>query len=437
MIAHNPEFVRNLWLELTPMRLVMMPLLLVLVFVIAGKGSGRDYSSANTALTLFLIVTVCWGSKLAADALLDEYAQGTWDTQRLSGLSAAQMAFGKLFGGPACAWYGGLPCLLVYAVSAPQGAARLSTLFSAVALAISLHALCLLATLLAARRTPRLSAPRGLLLLLMFVLVSWSYGFTRRDLALVEMPVRWYGHDWTPDGFTSFSLACLLGWSVLGLYRALREELAFRDAPLAWIGFVLFAWLYAGGFVWNGETPAPLALQLAIAVAISGATTYVLLLIERKDWLRLRRLLAALRERPADPWRIGALLPLWLCSALLGVVAVLLLALHVVVLPPTPRPVADLATLLALLLFLGRDLALVLALNFTRNPRRADGAALLFFAVLYGLLPLLFGRAELSSLLPLWLPVAIRDTPWMVVFVVPQTLWAAHFAWRRWQQLPG
>ena len=91
MIARNPEFVRNLWLELTPMRLVMMPLLLVLVFVIAGQGSGRDDSSANTALTLFLIVTVCWGSKLAADALLD-YVQdlvaatrsGRWFVQGLS-----------------------------------------------------------------------------------------------------------------------------------------------------------------------------------------------------------------------------------------------------------------------------------------------------------------------------------------------------------------
>lgn len=435
MIARNPEFVRNLWLELTPLRLLTMPLLLALIFVIDAN-TGSPHPASYTALTLFLLLTVAWGGKLAADSLIAEYAQGTWDSQRLSGLSAGQMTAGKLFGGPAFAWYGGAICLIVHAVAtrAPV-AVTLRTLFSAVALAISVHALCLLATLLAARRLHKPAPPRGLALLILLILVPWVFGLARNEAALSDEPVRWYGHAWATLDFTAFSLALLLGWSVTGLYRMLREELAFRDPPLAWLGFVLCGWIYIGGFIWP-DGPKPLTLHLSIAALFTGALSYVLLFIERKDWLRLRRLLAAMQQTPPDLPRAAALLPLWLCSAALTVAVALLLILPTLLLPISAQPLRELAVLLGWLLCFGRDLALVLALHFGKDTRRADGAALLYLAVLYGLLPVLFHAMDLPQLVPLLVPHTLSEAPWMLALVLPQPLAAGWWAWRRWQRLP-
>ncbi len=49
-----------------------------------------------------------WGPRRAADTLAEEVAGGTWEAQRMSGLSAWSMAWGKLIGGCSFVWYCGL-----------------------------------------------------------------------------------------------------------------------------------------------------------------------------------------------------------------------------------------------------------------------------------------------------------------------------------------
>ena len=44
----------------------------------------------------------------AADSVLDEVNDNTWDFQKLSALSPWSLAFGKLFGSTIYCWYGGL-----------------------------------------------------------------------------------------------------------------------------------------------------------------------------------------------------------------------------------------------------------------------------------------------------------------------------------------
>ena len=58
----NPELRRNLWLELTPHRLLAMPVGLVLAFMLAYSLSKDDpYGSlATTAVTLFVGFAL-WG----------------------------------------------------------------------------------------------------------------------------------------------------------------------------------------------------------------------------------------------------------------------------------------------------------------------------------------------------------------------------------------
>jgi pimeloyl-ACP methyl ester carboxylesterase len=63
---------------------------------------------AGIIVLLFGVLTILWGTRLAANSILDEMADKTWDWQRLSILSPWTMTWGKLFGATAFAWYGGL-----------------------------------------------------------------------------------------------------------------------------------------------------------------------------------------------------------------------------------------------------------------------------------------------------------------------------------------
>ena len=97
----NPEIRRNIWLEFSLHRAIAMPLVLGVVFYIASQTfSGippyRNLASAS-GLVFFLLVKV-WGGHKAAESVIDEVNDNTWDFQKLSALSPWSLTFGKLFG---------------------------------------------------------------------------------------------------------------------------------------------------------------------------------------------------------------------------------------------------------------------------------------------------------------------------------------------------
>ncbi|HEU0264151.1 MAG TPA: hypothetical protein VFR01_00325, partial [Geobacterales bacterium] len=101
-MLRNPEFRRNLWLEMTPYRLVGMPLVLAPLFYLVGKINDFDSKSlVGTAVSLYFILAILWGTRLASEAVLSEIRDQTWDSQRLSAISPWQMTWGKLFGATA------------------------------------------------------------------------------------------------------------------------------------------------------------------------------------------------------------------------------------------------------------------------------------------------------------------------------------------------
>jgi hypothetical protein len=124
----NPEFRRNLWLELTPQRLVVMPLVLAAIFVVVylgeegvarwSRGVAGYGGLATSAQAIYLALVLLWGGRQAAGAVTDEIRDRTWDGQRLSALGSWSMAWGKLFGSTVFSWYGALLALAVYAASA-------------------------------------------------------------------------------------------------------------------------------------------------------------------------------------------------------------------------------------------------------------------------------------------------------------------------------
>ena len=450
-LLHNPELRRNLWLEITVQRLLAAPLILALILFAAAllPGPGELWRVlANTSGFCFGAVTVFWGAKQVAESFTDEFAQSTWDSQRASGLTSGQMLVGKMFGGASFAWYVGAWCLAVFVPSAflsmpPEIALR--ALIGLVSAALFMQGLAAHSTLLSWRKGISLGIKksRGASWLFAILVLPNVAALLMKRSSAIESSVSWYGMSFSWSNFIVCSLVGFTGWVLLGAHRALRAELQFRNHPWGWIAFALFLQVYAAGFLNQPLFSAPAAAalagwpsltlmtaRLALAALIALTFGYCFLLSERKDSIRLSRLLRQ------NGWaqRID-LIPLWAINfGLAGVTAAIMVLVAAVQLRDWHSIVALLAGSVAVMLFAVRDTALVLWCNLGSNSRRADAAALVYLAVLYLLLPMLMGLLHLGGLVGLVQPWSAFQLP---LWVLAALAWAAlglDLLRRRWNE---
>ncbi len=83
-------------------------------------------------------------------------------------------------------------------------------------------------------------------------------------------------------------------------------------------------------------------------------------------------------------------------------------------------------------LFLTRDIALLLSLHLGRVARRADLAAVVYWLLLYGLVPMLLKVFDGEAALPVFLPVPEADALVAILPVFLQAAAMAAFLVRRW-----
>ena len=424
----NPELRRNFWLELTPQRVIVAPIVLLLLFTLGWLVDGHrlGHASAVEALVLFLLTAVIWGARLTTQSLTDEFAQGTWDAQRGSGLSAWHLVSGKIFGGASFAWFAGLLCVPIYLlVEIPRLglAAAFEVVAGAITAAALVQATALLLALAAWRKSARQRASRsGRSIAWLIVIVLLAHGFTPlRELAFGEpRALQWYGTQWSSRGFVLVSALLFCGWALLGATRLMRAELQLRDRPAAWVAFVLFVAVYLGG--WIGRRTllveslgdlrlTPELARVGLTALLAALATYVTLFYERKDWTALHRLGRQLHK----PLTAARDTPLWLASLLLTLVTAATTAALAVVELPTVDKLAMIAGTANVLCFVLRDVLLVVWLNAGRDPRRGDAAAAPYLAILYGLLPVLLVLGHLAPLGGLFNPFAAFAQPVWVV----------------------
>lgn len=436
----NPEFRRQVWLELTPHRLVAMPLtlglLLAFVYLTATTAEADGgAAAARAALWIFGGLLILWGTRLAGDAVTEEVRGRTWDQQRMSALPPWQLAWAKLLGGPIFPWYGAALCagvaLTLGSAPLPRRIAEVALL---AALAVLLHAAAVVTSLLALRKGATLPARTGgLLPLLAFFIAMPVLQTTLTDAAWSEQ-LAWFGLR--PAIFLAFlaSLLAFAGWAVLGVHRLMRAELQVRGTPLVWLAFLAFSMTWAAGFIppelGAGEPATPLTpTRLLIAYAVAHSAIYVLAFAESKQPVVFRRLLwfhrHGQRERFLDE------LPLWLVSVPVAgaTVAALLLQREPAVSELQKQLVVGLALLGT------RDLALLLALNFGTRSQRADVAGLVYLLVLYALAPGVASTLGLDGLRGFFWPRADVGPVAALAPLAAGTLAAVALAWLRWRAL--
>lgn len=451
----NPlaEFRRNLWLELTPQRLIAAPLVILVLVLLIQAAEGWDPAAlANLGNWVFYGFVFLWGSRRAAAAVSEEVNGDTWTGQRLSALSPAALVFGKLFGATAFIWYGGLIGLGLFLVGSLAGGAapgpvlldaaqRLASgvFLHAVAIATSLALLNKrgLVTRLGTTLPQLLALGAALLLLGSFARVSFvsSFSFWGYDVA-------WYGWRFGWSGFLAATCVVFAGWAALACLRLMAVQLQRQVLPWAWPAFVLFCMAFAQGFVqesgpelpWFGPLLAPFGLVLAFF--------YLALFAERNEPLRYHR--CALAFRAGDLRRALSLLPWW------AVTWPILLALALWRGAETPplssglwrdlwtgglsAPPDALLANLGFAAFALRDAAFVVWMN-AGGGRRADLVAWIYLVVLYGpLLGALMG-AKAFTLAGLLTPLPLDDSPLPLVSALLQALLLAWLARRRWLRL--
>lgn len=439
----NPEFKRNLWLEISPARLALMPGVLTLIALLAvamSEHNPRD-NLFIACTVLFTGLTVGWGSLLVMSSINNEVTERTWDQQRLSALTPWQMAWGKLFGSTAYAWYGALLCAVVAVLAAstlPGFLSRCVWMLAGAIGAVALHA-----WLMASRlhtldlRTEKSSSTAGRLFGLFMALQTLPMVFMvlRSPTDEPQASGGWWSLG-LPLPVQSLVLAALmLALGLLALWRSMGKQLMVRSTPWAWaLGVLAVGWMLAG-FMPEDARDANLMVPLA---GVALLATYAALFTESNNRLVWQAVLFHHAHSPRR--RMLQALPLWPVSWAMAALFVLLygvLGIH------PDQHLASLGSVMWLaLLHCLRDCGIYHFFALRNTTRKPAGMTLLtlfvlgvvlpglvagtapelatWFEPLFGLQQLVKGGASLG--LAPWLAMAVQLA---VVAVLVAWRWAA------------
>ncbi len=426
-MIQNPEFQRNTWLELTPQRMMVVPVFLVVILLLCYttlSGHRAHMTAAIVSLAGFGAFTILWGSFQVSQALVLEVNSNTWEFQRMSSVDPWQMSWGKIFGSTIFHWYGGLLCLIAYLVTALAAgwSQILYTTQLMLGIAVLVQAFSFLATLLTLRKRSELKVRRiGLVRISLLFLVAYSLGnsFFSVSRTVANSSVNWHSFVFPTRQFILASLYVFVLWGLLGAYRVMRKELMYQNAPWVWIGFVLFVMAYASGFLNNIQTLIPkhstgtirqefihsatFYSKFLLSFGIGALLSYSVTFLEPKDPVVFRRWFHAFR---AQRWgKLLQITPAWVYTLIIT-----FLALAVVLFYPLHLPKGDMIVSKAKLgflscgLFLLRDIGVIVLLSFSMRPQRADMMATLYLVLFWGMLPSLVIAAKGQEILFVLLP---------------------------------
>jgi len=397
----NPEFQRNVWLELGASRAALMPFVIGLVLAVASLTNGAR-SVAETSSFIAIVLLVIWGPFKAARTVTDEVRDRTWDAQRMSGLGPLAMTLGKLFGATIYCWYGAAFVLVTLTVARAIGGASEDIpppVFEAPRLLLGgmlAQAVAMAASLAGARRRRGQARMDSFLFFIAGVAAyaiaaniqsaMHAYGTATESYAgQGPLMVHWWGAETPGEPFALASLAVAAALATVSAWRLMRIELQAAAHPLGYAVLASIGVLWLAGFA--SEPVARAALAGLGFAALTWATAW----IEPKDVVAWRALAGGGGNR-------AALWPASLTGLALTWTAVLTCAALVAMHGPAAKIGSPLAPV-AFALFVTRDVALFAFFHLGERQKRGDFAAVLTIVLLYGLAPTLLGGLTGSSLI--------------------------------------
>lgn len=434
----NPEFQRNLWIELTPPKLLLAVVLPGILLLAAWFRPSGDLAFINNfSIVLFWIITVAWGTRRAANTVGAEVRGRTWESQVMSALGAWSMTWGKLIGGCSLVWLAGLVCLASsfgveaqlfgWDVALGNAGLRLCIAFAAQAVALCSALIILRKSDAGKSLNSTLSQTVGIIAAIVFGLAfaptrtQYDWAFTLLEQQAAEMlTVGWYEIDARANTFRLVSLAVFVGWTWLAANRLMRNVLQYSSLPWAWVAFVAFMVVYFGGF-FSGDT-AGAGTWIAAGFVMTGWLVYPAALSDVKDAVGYRWLFRDLR---AGRWRAALFrMPAWMPTLVIlagFAVAVALTAPFSIGGALGERDVEafwetvaggqwmSVSWMLAITLFVIRDIGIIHMFAFSDAGRYSDVVAVLVLIVLYLVIPITGTAAGSATLVAAFFPLDLGN----------------------------
>jgi hypothetical protein len=429
LLSINPELARNIHVEMSLQRRLIMPLVIFLLAGLMRTYDDSSFSMMRFAMQAFNLVTIIWGCKNISDALSEEYNNGTWDWQRMSTLGPWKLTIGKLFGSTIYNWYGGLFCILIYFFSALSAKAELLAviigIFTMIKSAVMYHALAMMIALMIIRNANERSKIKSIawiLLLPLFALEQAGTAMMNLGMQFIQdgglgfrgntlRSFSWYGLELGQISFFILNLF-FTAWAVAGVYRSMRVELQYKNGLKWWIAFMISTIIYLIGFSFmrfrGDESYYNFHDRFFASYALCSfnffVMSYILIYFEPIKVIDFRRMGDSIRSKNFK--RLYTQLPLWLVT----ITGVLLLALLYLVYysfsdAQTSQEVDSYNSVyraftmneekvlmngFALIFFALRDFSIILCIHFTTLRKRANFSTILYLVFMHLVLPLLF-----------------------------------------------
>lgn len=426
----NPEFKRNLWLELTRERLFAMPIILIALFWISYLQHGFA-NIPNWGLALLFILLVIWGSGLSGDSVFSEVRDHTWDQQRMTPLGPWSMTWGKLFGSTIFVWYGALFCVLAIVTVMVLKAVNVTPLRFHIVYYLLAGLAIQAFTLLLALLFQGISSIHTRARVVLIQLFSIFFGSFFFYVGLLILPIilkdhHWYHLNIPPKVFIIISLISIIGWFILGVYRLIGRELKIKSISWAYPLFTLFFIFYLLGYIttFNGISANGLfpkitkpALYLGLGFIVSVKLTFLAAFFAPKNIVSFLRFNNYVKQR--QYFNFLSVIPSWVMTALIALLFLipLIYFLKQGNLQSTTDPDPDIyyrfiGFSISVFLFLLRDISIIYYLTLQPKAKRAHLAAIVYLIVLYTLLPILLSLVGFPSY---WMPAI---SPWYWFFPI-------------------
>jgi biotin transporter BioY len=170
--------------------------------------------------------------------------------------------------------------------------------------------------------------------------------------------------------------------------------------------------------------------------------TYLLALSENKDIVLFRKLINALKS--SDFPTFYKYVPLWLITLPIAKIAGFLVLLFLLIFDENQvlktilkdygltNKVEIVCFYFAILLFVVRDLGILLLLNFSNRPQRADTSMLVYLVLIYLILPTLTSGLGISVIL---YPDITQGIIPLIGFPLVEAITVVYFLVKKWQEI--
>jgi hypothetical protein len=418
----NPELNRNITLELTASRLMVIPVLITcilgLAYLTAVRFLGAPFAEIVHTFSVygFYVSAFVLGGRQAAGALIKEVHGSTWNAQRLLSIAPQRMMIGKLFGAPIYGWYGILCFSILYCGSAAMIDHTLERLALFVGLVLSvilLHALIISLTVLKINKDRTAIISTFPFFIIGVVLAIPLVDFVNQITNFSSPYFFWYSYTLPVIPSVLAALTLFTGWSVYGLYRAMRREYLYTNSVVPWFLFTITLMIFVGGLSSADHISAltegflhldQLALSAHAAFVTGVVLCYYLVFSESRSLQQVTTVMCSIAHKRWDT--VLTQLPLWLVTLFLTVVAAVASVFFSMGAEDSIGDKVSALWALNMLAFVVRDSALLYWVSAQKSSRSPETKTLMYLLFLYGVIPACFMVLGLTELLPLFVPMA-------------------------------